>query len=302
MIEPSGERDSSPLPSYLSSRGRFVYGDTAPSHARACLRTSPLSDLEVLDVAMRIADGRRDRHVVKLPDLLQTRDWGSIEKVIVELDRQVGRTGVGWKVGAASNEIREAEGLPSPSPGRIYEGTVFDSGAILAPELFINYRNIEAEFGFEMNCDFPSRSESYGLDEVLSGIKSLFPALELGDSVFMDWYGSSGYYGTCLDNGGSAAFVMGRKVENWNEIDLVEGGMNLFFNDTYLKSGIGRAAMGHPVTSLTWMINWASQHGFTVRAGEVISTGTCTGHCFALPGDTLRADFGPLGEVEVTFE
>jgi 2-keto-4-pentenoate hydratase len=95
---------------------------------------------------------------------------------------------------------------------------------------------------------------------------------------------------------------MGRKVENWNEIDLVEGGMNLFFNDTYLKSGIGRAAMGHPVTSLTWMINWASQHGFTVRAGEVISTGTCTGHCFALPGDTLRADFGPLGEVEVTFE
>jgi 2-keto-4-pentenoate hydratase len=289
------------LPTDLSTRGRSVYGETAPSAAHACARTSPLTDIEVLEVATSIANGRREHRAVRLSETLQTRDWGSVEKVIVELDRQSGRRGSGWKVGAASNEIREAEGLPSPSPGRIYEGTVFQSGAILGPELFINYRNIEAEFAFELGRDFLSREEDYDEDEVRGGIRSLFPALELGDSVFLDWYGSSGYFGTCLDNGGSAAFVMGEKVEEWTALDLAESGMDLFFNDTYLKSGKGNAAMGHPVTSLTWMINWARRHSFDVLAGEVVSTGTCTGHCFALPGDTVRADFGSLGQVEVTF-
>ena len=38
-----------------------------------------------------------------------------------------------------------------------------------------------------------------------------------------------------------------------------------------------------------------------VRAGDIVSTGTCTGHLFAAPGDTVRADFGPLGAVEASF-
>jgi 2-keto-4-pentenoate hydratase len=260
-----------------------------------------LSEAEIREVATLIGSGRRNRRAVELPETLQTRDWPSIERVIVELDALSARQGAGWKVGAASNEIREAEGLPSPSPGRIYEGTIFNSRATLGPELFINYRNIEAEFAFELGRDFLSREEPYGESEVRDGIVSLFPALELGDSVFLDWYGSSGYFGTCLDNGGSAAFVRGESIQEWSNIDLADCGMDLFFNDTYLKSGKGSAAMGHPVTSLTWMINWASRHGFDVRAGEVVSTGTCTGHCFAVPGDTLRAEFEYLGPVEVTF-
>jgi len=289
------------LPPELSLRGRNVYGKTAPSAGDQCARSSPLSDTEVLDVARRIAQGRRERRAVSLPERLQTRDWASVERVFVELDNQVAREGVGWKVGAASNEIREAEELPSPSPGRIYAGTVFASGAILAPELFINYRNVEAEFAFQISRDFSPREGDYNEDDVREGIDSVFGALELGDSVFLDWYGSSGYFGTCLDNGGSAAFVMGERVSDWAEVDIVNGGMDLYFNDVYLKSGYGRSAMGHPVTSLTWMINWAARHGYAVRAGEVISTGTCTGHCFAIPGDTVRADFGSLGSVEVTF-
>jgi 2-keto-4-pentenoate hydratase len=36
-------------------------------------------------------------------------------------------------------------------------------------------------------------------------------------------------------------------------------------------------------------------------AGEVVSTGTCTGHFFALPGDTVRADFAELGTVVANF-
>ena len=249
----------------------------------------------------RIAEGRTARHAVELPERLRTRDWTSVMKVVLALDDRLARPGAGWKIGAASEEIRRAEGLPGPSPGRIYQGTVFASGAALGPDLFINYRNIECEFAFQLGLDFPVRDEPYTEDEARAGIRVLLPVLELGDTVFLDWYGASSYFGSCLDNGGGAALVEGGRVSDWQEIDLAGSGMDLYLNGTYIKSGRGRAAMGHPLTSLTWMINWARTHGRAVAAGELVSTGTCTGHCFALPGDTASADFGPLGRVEVSF-
>ncbi|HEY1761527.1 MAG TPA: fumarylacetoacetate hydrolase family protein [Acidimicrobiales bacterium] len=249
-----------------------------------------------------IATGRRQRRAVNLPESLRTRDWKSVEEVILGLDERLARVGAGWKIGAASEEIRRAEGLPSPSPGRFYADTIFESGAALGPELFINFRNVECEFAFQLGHDFPVRDEPYTTDEVAHGIESLFPALEIGDTVFLDWYGASGYFGSCLDNGGGAAFVEGTKVHDWRSIDLARAGMDLYLNEFYIKSGVGAAAMGHPVTSLAWMVNWARSHGRAVSAGEVVSTGTCTGHCFAAPGDVVSADFGGLGLVQVEFQ
>lgn len=267
----------------------------------ACKRTSPLSVAEVDEVAAVIARGRCERRSEELPERLRTRDWGSVVKVIVALDERLGWEGAGWKIGAASEEIRRAEGLPSPSPGRIYRHTVFESGAQLGPELFINYRNCECEYAFELGLDFPAREEPYAEDDVRAGIESLFPALELGDSVFLDWYGASGYFGSCLDNGGGAAFVEGAHVRDWQAVDLVSAGMDLYLNEHYVKSGKATAAMGDPVRSLTWLVNWVRARGRDVRAGEVVSTGTCTGHLFADRGDVVRADFGDLGVVCVEF-
>ncbi len=288
-------------PAGLGPRGRFLYGDTAPGAAVACQRTAPLEATEIDEVVTLIALGRRERRSVELPERLKTRDWGSVEAVLLKLDERVARRGVGWKIGAASDEIRKAEGLPSPSPGRIYEGTVYPSGSTLPRELFINFRNVECEFAFQLGQEFPVRDEPYSEADARAGIEYLFPALELGDTVFLDWYGASGYFASCLDNGGGAAFVEGEKIADWPDVDFALAGMDLSLNDVYLKSGKASAAMGHPVTSLTWLLNWARTHGRSVGAGEIISTGTCTGHCFAAPGDTLKADFGELGNVEVTF-
>jgi 2-keto-4-pentenoate hydratase len=289
------------LPSWLSTRGRYLYGSTQPGQAIPCARTSPLTDSEVAQVAALIFRGRSERHAEVLPEELRTRDWPSVIQVLLALDRLTGRTPAGWKIGAASAEIREAEGLPGPSPGLIYSGTVFPSGSELPPELFINYRNCECEFAIELAADFPVRDRPYTEADARAGIGSVFGVLELGDSVFPDWYGSSSYFGTCLDNGGGAALITGTKIEDWAAIDLSAAGMDVYLDGYYLKSGRGSAAMGHPVTSLTWMLNWAREQGRDVAAGQIISTGTCTGHLFADRGDTVTADFGELGTVEVRF-
>ena len=288
-------------PSWLGALGRSVYGPTPPSGAIPCPRTSALSADEVQEVVAIISRGRSERRAETLPERLQTRDWTSVVAVFLALGERATGRGAGWKIGAAAEEIRRAEGVPSPSPGRIYGHTVFESPAELPSELFINYRNCECEFAFQLGVDFPARDNPYTEADAAAGVEAMFPALELGDTVFLDWYGASAYFGSCMDNGGGAAFVKGTAVKEWASLDLPNAGMDVYLNGYYVKSGKGRAAMGHPITSLTWLLNWLRERGQGAEAGEFVSTGTCTGHLFAVPGDTVVADFGDLGRVEAKF-
>jgi 2-keto-4-pentenoate hydratase len=108
--------------------------------------------------------------------------------VLLAMEERLGWQGAGWKVGAASNEVRRAENIPSPSPGLIYAHTIFESPAHIGPEAFINYRLCECEFAFRLGNDFPARDEEYTEDDVRTGIAELMPVIEIGDSVFEDWY------------------------------------------------------------------------------------------------------------------
>lgn len=294
-------RRTLPCPAEYTTRGRMIHGPTPPGGSTPSDRTGDLSPDEVAELAQLIADGRLRRHAVELPARLRARSWTSVEQVLFELERRLGWTPAGWKVGAASMEVRRAENIPSPSPGRIFSRTVFDSPAALEPELFVNYRLCECEFAFELGADFPVRDEPYSEDEVRAGIATLAPVIEIGDSVFTDWYSLSGYFGGMYDNGGSAALVVGPHTVDWASIDLPNAGLDLYVNGYYIKSGTGVEAMGHPITSLTWMLNWVRERGRPVRRGEIVSTGTCTAHCFVARGDLVSVDFGELGLVEAYF-
>jgi 2-keto-4-pentenoate hydratase len=289
------------MPGELSVRGRAIYGPTPPGEAIPCARRTPLSDEERHTVVELIAHGREQRHSVVIPAALQTRDWESVNQVALDLDVRLGWDPIGWKIGAASDEIRRSEGLPGAAPGRIYRSTVFESGASLGPELFINYRNVECEFAFRLADALPIRAGGYDEDEVAAAIDCMLPTLEIGDTVFDDWYGSSAFFGSCLDNGGGAALVCGEPVVDWRGLDLPNARIEISLNGQRINEGYGRAAMGHPLTSMTWLVNWLAEHGRAMDAGEIVSTGTCTGHCFCLPGDTVSVDYGPLGVLTASF-
>jgi 2-keto-4-pentenoate hydratase len=64
--------------------------------------------------------------------------------------------------------------------------------------------------------------------------------------------------------------------------------------------GTGRDALGNPLEALRWLANNPTvPEG--LQAGEIVSTGTCTGLYRANPGDKIVADFGAFGTVEVKF-
>ena len=288
-------------PDYLSDRGRMIYGATPPGGSVPSSRTSDLSPEEVNELIKLIAGARVARVPVEMPKHLRARSWKSVEEVLLNLEYALGWETGGWKIGAASMAVREAENMPSPSPGRIFEHAIHESPAKLGPEFFVNYRLCETEFAFEMNLDFPVREKEYTEADVRAGIDCLMPVIEIGDSVFLDWYAISGYFGGMYDNAGGAALVTGKRVKDWQDIDLPKSNIDLYVNDSYIKSGQGVEAMGHPVTSLTWLVNWVRERGRAVKAGEIVSTGTCTGHCFVQPGDLVSVDFADLGLVEAYF-
>jgi 2-keto-4-pentenoate hydratase len=280
----------------------MIYGPTPPGAAAPCARDTPLTSAEIEAVVEAIAAGRQLRRAIVLPEALRTRHWPSVLNVLLRLDKRLGWATVGWKIGAASEEVRLSEGLPEPCPGRIYRTTVFQSPAVLPATLFINYRNVECELAFRLAEAIAPRPEPYTEAEVARRVACLMPTLEVGDMVFEDWYGASAYFGSCLDNGGGAALVYGAEITDWRGLDLPNLRLALFLNDHFVKEGLGRAAMGHPLTSLTWLVNWLRERGKGLSAGEIVSTGTCTGHCFVAPGDEVSLQVDGVGVVEARFE
>jgi 2-keto-4-pentenoate hydratase len=290
------------LPDGITTWGRRIHGPTLPGQGIRCKRETPLTPAEMDEVVQIIASARREHRTTFLPERLRTRHWDSILNTMERINTELAWPSAGWKIGAAAEDVRRAEGVPGPAPGQLSRDGIYPSPARLPSKLFIRYRCSECEFAFKLNADLPARPAPYTEVEVAAAVESLMPALEIGDTVFEDWYGASGYQGSSLDNGGAAAFVYGAPIRDWRQLDLPNAKIDLYMNGTYIKSGYGRAAMGNPLTSLTWMANWLRERGRGLHAGEFVSTGTCTGHFFAAPGDQLDVDFGEIGKVSVVYE
>ena len=68
-----------------------------------------------------------------------------------------------------------------------------------------------------------------------------------------------------------------------------------------MRDGEGANVLGDPRIALTWLASELSRLGLTVKAGQVITTGTCMIPLEVAPGDVVKADFGALGAATVRF-
>jgi 2-keto-4-pentenoate hydratase len=60
--------------------------------------------------------------------------------------------------------------------------------------------------------------------------------------------------------------------------------------------------LGDPRVALAWLANELSQLGVTLKAGQIVTTGTCRPPLPIQSGDLMEADFGSLGNVSVGFK
>jgi 2-keto-4-pentenoate hydratase len=65
--------------------------------------------------------------------------------------------------------------------------------------------------------------------------------------------------------------------------------------------GHGKNVLGDPRIALAWLANELRGLGTTLRAGDVVTTGTCHPPLPIQAGDRFAVDFGVLGKVSVGF-
>ncbi|MBW7972846.1 fumarylacetoacetate hydrolase family protein [Bradyrhizobium sp. BR 10289] len=205
----------------------------------------------------------------------------------------------GWKIAATSEAGQKHINVGGPLAGRIMSSTVIADGGT-APMTGNEMRVGEPEFAFRMGRDLPPRATPYTVDEVLAAVESLHPAIEIPDSRFVD-FASAGEAQLIADNACAHLFVLGAATSaNWRAMDLVEERPKITLRgQDYL--GHGKNVLGDPRVALAWLANELSGLGITLRAGQVVTTGTCHPPLPIQAGDQFAVDFGVLGTVSVRF-
>jgi 2-keto-4-pentenoate hydratase len=206
----------------------------------------------------------------------------------------------GWKIAATSEAGQKHINVAGPLAGRIMSDTVIADGGTASMKG--NAMRVgEPEFAFGMGRDLPPRAAPYTVDEVLAAVDSLHPAIEIPDSRFAD-FASAGEAQLIADNACAHLFVLGAATNaNWRAMDLVEERPQITLRgQRYL--GHGKNVLGDPRIALVWLANELRGLGITLRAGEVVTTGTCHPPLPIQAGDRFVADFGALGKVAVGFE
>ena len=205
----------------------------------------------------------------------------------------------GWKIAATSRDGQRHINVDGPLAGRLLAERVHEAGATV--RIGGNAMRVaEPEFAFRMGRDLAPRASAYDTDEVLDAVASLHPAIELPDSRFADCT-RIGAPGLIADNACANDFVLGPASEaDWRSLDLagqrVIGGVS----EAPTREGSGANVLDDPRLALTWLVNELSGLGIAVRAGQVVTTGTCLVPLPIGPGDRVTANFGDLGRIGVT--
>ncbi|MFC3127559.1 2-keto-4-pentenoate hydratase [Pseudoroseomonas globiformis] len=195
---------------------------------------------------------------------------------------------VAWKVGAAT---------PSAEPGGapIHAATLRHGSEPFRATDF-NLIGVEGEIGFTLGSDLPSRDTPYTREEILEALATMHPMIELVDSRFRAI--GSDKLSHAADQGSHGALVVGPALADWRHIDPIAMPVRLTLNGKVALEKIGGNSAGEPIRLIQWLANTGSRPYGGLKAGMVITTGSCTGMPMVEPGVRVRVEFEGVGAVE----
>ncbi len=239
--------------------------------------------------AIALAAARSGQPIATLPEAARPQSEADSYAIQDTVMRRLGERAGGWKVGYSP------EGGIFCAP--IYAAKVHASPATL-PATGFHVIGIECEIGFRVNQAFNPRALPYGRDQIVSA-STLHPTIEVVDSRYQD-FRSLDRLQVLADNFSNGALVYGAAASNWQRIDLVHPPIEVTADGKQLAECTGLRA-GDPITLLVELVNFVAKRRGGVPAGTFVTTGTHTGLVFTEPGAHIRAKYGPLGIVEVSF-
>lgn len=257
-----------------------------------------MGDVETL--ALRLWEARRDGGVVDPADVKEPENDIESYAVQDEIVRLSGQPARGFKVGSTSAEAQKLLGTSEPGSCPVLAPYYFEAPAeiTLVPT---HMPALEGEFAFRLGRDLPAREAAYDVADVRDAIDAVAGAIEVVGTRLKGGLAGKGRFLVTADSGANIALVVGPWQSDWQNIDLKAHAVAMHVNGEIKGAGTGKRALGDPMNVMVWLANQQSKRGRDLKAGAVVSTGTCTGLDPVALGDQVVADFGTLGPVEITF-
>lgn len=205
----------------------------------------------------------------------------------------------GWKLGATMASVRTALGVP-----RIFLGAVPAGRVILGDRLAGPWQGpvgIESEYAFRFQRDLPPGEAEISTDAVIAAIGSVHAAFEIPASRYVSGIGGEGGLMLVADNGAAGWLVIGEGREPAAIPDLVHAEVQLIVEGKACAGGTAAAIDGAPFEVITAFVRLAHARGYTVRAGQFVATGSCTGYTQVPLGMKVVAEFPHIGQVRAVF-
>lgn len=242
----------------------------------------------VLDGAMLAA-----RPVPQLPpeQALSVEAAYAIQARVVARRLARGERPVGLKLGLTSEAKMRQVGVTEVILGRLTDAMQHDEGGLIDLARLIHPR-VEPEIAFLLRRPLPADPTP---EQALDCVESVAPALEIIDSRYDGFRFDLG--DVIADNASSAGFVLGR----WHPPDTDIGNVpiSLCLSGRSCETGSSAAILGHPLNALAAAGRIAAARGIATARGDVVLAGAATAAIPLSPGARVRADFGPLGRIEI---
>ena len=206
----------------------------------------------------------------------------------------------GYKIGATNAQVQARFGVDAPFSGRLFADYVGGS-PLTVPANTVNFYAIEAEFDFVMGSALAPRTEPYTRADVRAAVASVHPAIEVPDSRYSDWL-SMKAPDLIGDNAIGCLLALGPEAEGLLDHDIAGQPVVVRVNGEVVSEGAGANVLGDPWNVMVWLANHLSARGLTLEVGHVVTTGSAADVVQCQPGDTVTAEFGPIGRAEVHFE
>lgn len=210
---------------------------------------------------------------------------------------EAGERIIGKKIGVTSAVVQNMLNVHQPDFGFLTDKMVYSSGAEMPISKQLIAPKAEGEIAFILKRDLIGPGITNA--DVLRATECVMPCFEVVDSRVRDW--KIKIQDTVADNASCGLFVLGNQAISPQKIDLVTAGMVVEKNGIIISTGAGAAALGSPVNCVTWLANTLGQFGISLKAGEVILSGSLVPLEPVQAGDFMRVDIGGIGSASVRF-
>jgi 2-oxo-hept-3-ene-1,7-dioate hydratase len=202
---------------------------------------------------------------------------------------------IGHKIGLTSKAMQQSSQINEPDYGHLLDNMLVADGAKV-PHANYCVPRVELELAFVLAK--PLKGPGVGLLDVLRATEYVVPSIEIIDARVQN---PRKIFDTVADNGAAAGIVIGGRPVGPMDIDLRWVGGVMYRNSEIEETGVSAGVLGHPALGIAWLANKLAPFGGVLEPGNIMLSGSFIRPVWAEKGDTLHADFGPLGGVAVQF-